>query len=366
MKALELFNRKKKEAQQNQEGGQPLERGQALAEILSDRKSSYLFGRLLEQEGAQELAGRLMSGNLSSYDMETLEEKRKRYLEMVAQSEKIEGLLNEETVLEVANANPDFQRIINLVGPQKAIKVIRAQLRELRFTDEWSFNRIAGPVEDYYKYKNKEYKKTGTEIDQLLKDLNITAEEYTEALAITDPAEKKAALIALIKSKYGEFERARNFVNFGGITRQNLEKLIEGEETLEAATDKLDAHKRSIGTGLFLTLDGNADIRQALARELISERGQATPEPETGFRDAKQGAGSLNDKEFNEAWEEDKKNTGYDNNFDPVKREFIKDRFIDTQRKAYREKNKGGAGFWDSVLSAFFEGQISSKKSELK
>ena len=61
MGILDSF-RKSKEEKKTQTT--PPRQGHTLADVLQDKNKSYLFGKLLERDGDQELAARLAEGKL--------------------------------------------------------------------------------------------------------------------------------------------------------------------------------------------------------------------------------------------------------------------------------------------------------------
>lgn len=351
----------------NREAGKeqitPPPRGHTLAEILQDKHNSHLFGKMLEMDGHQDLALRLIEGKLERDDINLLEEQRLKFSEKVTQSEKIGRLLTEENVIEIARNHPDFATIINLVGPKKAIKAIQGQLKAMCITEEYRFNAIAGPIETYDSYKNGEYKKTNDKVEKLCKDMGITPKEYLDALAIEDPEEKKATLKKLARGQYGKFQTAWNKIS--GKERKNFRDLKGSETLMESSVAQLDGYRDDIGYTLFYSISGNDDMRNALTRELLSENAPAI-ETENGFGDAKkETASAFNEREFDRDWEAYKKQMTYDTSTDSEK-DYLKDAFIDNKKEAYRKKSVKAKGFWGSIFATLFEGKINSKRDTLK
>ena len=169
-----------------------------MAQVLQDKNKSHLFGKLLERDGNQDLAKRITEGKLEESDIAVLEEQRKLFSEKITQSEKIEKMLTKENVIEFARNHPDFEKIVNLVGPEKAVKAIQSQLKDISITDEGRFNIIASAMEARDSYKNGDYKKLNDQVEKMCKDNKIRPQEYLDALAIQDPAEKEEALNILV------------------------------------------------------------------------------------------------------------------------------------------------------------------------
>ncbi|MEK9181738.1 MAG: hypothetical protein AAB786_01835 [Patescibacteria group bacterium] len=357
--------RKRKEA--GKEHTVPPPRDHTVSEILQDKNNSHLFGKLLERDGKEELAARVATGNLEQDDIDLLSEYRIKFSEKIAQSEKIEKLLTEENVIEIARTHPDFAKIIDIVTPKQAIKVIQRQLRGICFTDEYRFNAIAGPIETLDSYKNGAYKQTNDRVEKFCKDNQITQKEYLDAIAIEDPMEKEKALRALSSRTYSNFKKVVNVFSLGKWAKNTtLQGLKESETSLEDSITELDGYKSDIGNMLFSSIGGNDDMRNALSRELLSESAPKA-EPKTGFSDAKKETVIFDENGFDGDWEAFKVKMDYNGSND-FEKGWLQEKFIDDQKRAYQEKNKNvkNKGFWHSILAAVFEGKINSKRDTLK
>ncbi|MFZ3029569.1 MAG: hypothetical protein WA095_01085 [Minisyncoccia bacterium] len=318
---------------------------------------------MLEQDGHEELVKRLASGKLEEDDIEALEEVRLKFSEKLTQSAKIEAMLTEDSVVAIARNHPSFAKLINLIGPKKAIAVVRSQLKEMCITDEARFAAIAEPIEALDSYRNGEYKKTNEKVEKFCKDNDISPEEYLKVLEIEDPKEKKKALKKLAKGQHGRFMAAINWID--GDYSDRLEGLKASEVSLTEAVEQLNTHQNTIGESLFYSVRGNEDMRESLARELLSESAPEE-EPKVGFINAKkETAAAFDEKDFKKAWEDFKVKSGYATE-DDMGQDAIKDLFIEDQQEEYREKNKESKGFWNYVLSSLFEEEISNKKDQLK
>lgn len=364
MDILEQF-KKSRERKPEQEIGTPPSRGMTLAEILKDKNSFHLFGKVLKKDGQEDLARRIIEGKLEESDIELLEEERLKFAEKIARSEKIEGLLTEETVTEIARQHPTFARIANILGPQKAIRAIRSQLKEICITDEDRFNWIATPLEAYNNYKNVEGKEVGDKVEKLCKDMGIQPKEYLDAVAIENPKEKEKALRTLARGQHDSFETILNVVI--GKERKNLRSLKDSEILLEDSIAELDGYKNAIGSVLFLSVSGNEDMRNALTRELVSED---APEEEAraGFSDVKKETNNFDEGKFDKDWEAFKVKMAYDTSTD-FEKGWVQGMFLDEQKELHKKqtaKNTKNKGFWASVIMSMFEKKIESKINTLK
>ena len=342
----------------------PPKEGHTLAEILKDKKNSHLFGKLLDRYGREDLALRLMKGELKENDISLLEEERLRFEEIMARSEKIKSLLTEEGIIEIAQKHPEFEKIINLIGPEKAKRVIQSQLDEIAFTDEYRFDRIADGVEEYDSYKNGKYKEVNNRVEQMCADGKFTPQEYLDTLAITDRRKKAEALKELANRKHGKFKKVINFCLRGKLSKNRLEEMETSEALMGSSIDELNSFQEDIGSELFFSVDTNEYMRDALSSELIGER--APEEPKLGFGDIKrESSATFNQGEFDVAWNDFKKKEAYEAAYD-YEQDSLKDKFIEEQKQKYKEKNTQRKGFWAGILATLFEGNINSKKATLE
>src|SRR3989344_1389901 len=363
MGILDTFRKSREKALEG-ENKTPPPKGHTLAEVLNDKTNSHLLGTLLEKDGKEDLGRRVATRKLEKDDIELLEEYRIKYSEKVIESEKIENLLNEETVIEIARRNEDFAKIVNILGPKKAIRAIRSQLREICFTDGDRFSSIAEPIVEYDSYKNGEYKKTSDRVEKFCKDNNISVKGYLEALAIEDGEEKEKALKKLAREKQKGWKEVWNIISMKAA--RNLKGMKNAEDEMESSMAELDRYKESVGDMLFTSVSGNDDMRDAFARELLSEN-PPPAEPKPGFEGArKETPDALNEGDFNKAWETFKDEEAYGATINEYEQDALKEQFMEQQKEAYRKKMPENKGFWHSVFATMFEEKINSKKDTLK
>lgn len=355
MGILDSFRRSKEE---KKEKTTPPPQGHTLAEVLQDKNKSHLFGKLLEQGGNKDLAQRLAEGKLDESDINLLEVERLAFSEKMARAEKVEKLLTKENVIDFARNNPEFEKILNLVGPEKAVKAIQSQLRDISIADEGRFSNIVGAMETFESYKDGEYKEVNDRVEKLLKDNKITSQEYLATLAIEDPVEKEKALKKLVTKSYGKYDKICDFLSGGGLSRDTIKDLQDSETSLESKIAELNTYQNDIGAVLFSSVSGNDNMRNALFSELVNEK--SPEEPKFSFKEVKNG--TLDETKWDEDWEERKESTRFSTET-PRVQELIRNNFRKDQKKANKEKNEG-TGFWHDIVIAITEALM--KKKELK
>ncbi len=343
--------KKDKEKEKKNQGPLPPE-GHTLKEVLADKEHSDLFGEFLAQNGLKDLAERIRDKTLTESDIDLLEEQRKIFSGKMTQTEKLKESITEENIVGFARANPDFQKIVNLVGPGRAVKVIQSQLKELSITDEARFKNIVKKIEAHDKHKNGKYKEINDQVEKLLADNKISSKEYLDVFAIEDFNERRKAQEKLAR-KYG-----RKW--FHGLNKDLFAMLMDSGDSTEEQVKLLSAKEKAIGSALFATISENESVRKSLFAELVGEK--APVESKIGFNEAKKG--TLDEKKFDENWEHEKQQSDYDSQ-PPDVQENIRNVFVDEQKQKYREANKG-KGFWASIFEAMFERMINDKKAKLK
>lgn len=361
MSAMDSFRKSKEKPKDHVT---PPPEGHALDEILKDKNKFHLFSKLLERYGREDLASRLMKGELEENDISRLEEERLRFLEIMARLERVKSLMTEENIAALARKHPDFEKVVNLIRPEKTKRVIQGQLEEMAFTDEYRFDLITNLMENYDSYKNGKYKALNDKVEKMCADGKFTPQEYSDTLAIPDRRKKAAVLKELADRTHGKFKKVINFLMHGKLSRSKVEELETTGILMESSVDELDHYQRDIGSELFLSIDTNEHMRNALARELTDDR---TPEEtKFGFSDIKREASSIFDeKEEKKAWEVFKKREAYDAAYD-YEQDALKDKFIEERKQEHKKKNVKNTGFWASILAALFEGKINNTKDKLK
>ncbi len=357
MGILDQFRTKKEEKKAQTT---PPPQGHTLAQIMQDRNKSHLFGELLKRDD-KALAERFAGNKLTSDDIDHLETQRKLFSEKIIQSEKIEAMLTSENVINFARTNPEFEKIINLAGPEKAAKAIKNQLREISISDEDRFKDIVAKMNALEGYKNGQYKQVNDCVEKLLKQNKISEQEYFDVLAIEDPEEKEAALRKLSTKKYGKFKKALDWVSGGSLSEDSLEQLRNSETAIEDRLHILNTYEYDLGSVLFSSVSENENIRGSFFGELMNEK--PAEKPKTGFKEAK--SETFDETEFNKAWEAKKTATPDYAQMGEQLRDIVKQRFIDEQQEIYREKNVD-KGFWAQIFATITESLINIKKSELK
>ncbi len=354
------------------ESAEPTPRGLSLVEIRDDNDKSYHFGQMLEKSGKHELAVKFAEGTLDANDLGIINKQRLLFLEKTAQVEKIEEMVTEENIINIARKHPQFQEIVDNITPEKAVEAIRGQLMEMSINDEGRFNRIIKYTQTLDSYKNGELKVLEKNVSQLLKDNNISSKEYEGALAIEDPQEKEKALKELASKIPGE---ARKFLRSltvgilgkgGTLNEDTLRNLVESGAAIGESVKELRGHEHNVDYILASSLWNNQNMQENLLKEL--NPGQKAEKPKIGIMEARKKVG-FNEKAYQEGWEKKKKETDGYEGFDEDKRKALREGYLKEQKASLKEitETKGWVQqIWADIIAGFNEKLIREKKDTLK
>lgn len=346
----------------------PPKLGFTLTEIMKDSPKSQLFGELLRVNGEEELAQRLAEGNLEEGDISSFEEQRILFTKKMLQVEEVEGILTQEQVIELARRHPDFQNIVNLVGPEKAAKVIKAQLKEMSINDPDRFQPIADSLRAIKEFQDGKYKTLNIRVLNYCKNHDIDPRKLTDILAIENEEDRERALQDLVGYKTDGLKWWSGAKNFFSGAKGRLDYLSQANKDINDASKKLDELHKQSGRVLSSTIIEEDSLRKLLAQEIKGEK-QPKVEKKTGFGEANKEKTEIDEKKLNTDWEAYKDGANF--NFDELnsgEQENLRSLFLEDQREQYAKKKgkEEGGGFWDRVFSILFEKNLKSKVENLK
>src|SRR5258708_2069144 len=196
--------------------------GPSLAYILNGPNSRF-FGEMLAMapdEEPREVAMRMSSGRLEERDLDLLEKYRNEFNKKMQTMETLEAEITPENLGLFAQHSEKFSKIIKLLGPEKAVRAIKSELRNLYFGDEESRERFAGiqkAIQGLTEYKGDkgEFAKIEKEIREKCKANNISEEDFEAAMQIKDVAERREKIEEMIKEKYGKVRKFGLAFSFG-------------------------------------------------------------------------------------------------------------------------------------------------------
>lgn len=365
MGILDSLRQTKHASEKGRDNVTPPPKGESLAEILKDQKKSDLFGEMLGKSGHEEIALKIVEKRLEEEDLAFLESARQAFLEKMARAEELEKWVNKENVLALAKNHPGFQIVVNLVGLERAVKVIQGQFKKLAIEDEEAFENLAIGIETYEGFKGGKYKARNEETEKMLKERNIKVPEYEEAMKIKDEKKRKKALRVLARKSFGKFRKAVDLITFYRSSKKMAGNLEETGELNKATVAELDNYQDDILATLYSSMN-NQSVRDTIASELMGEKtGESGQEQKVGFMDAKKvGPESFDEAKYLSDWEAEKAKTNFGSS-DPAQQAAIRDRFQVQQKQAHQEQNKK-KGFWRSFFAGLWEKTIDDKKNILK
>jgi hypothetical protein len=325
-----------------------------LNEILKNKEDAALLGKFLARDNKQDLAGRIASASITEADFSELEQYRAMNIQKIEEVQKLDEMLTPEYVQECGARSPEFAKLLKLLGPEKAAKAIKSQLREVVVSDGDRFDTMYASLDKLNQFKSGEMKELEDQIREECERLDLDEKEFADIMALPDTNERKKALRQHARTSYGFFKKAGDFVSFGHWSKADAEKLARNKPEMDEMVEALNNHIKGLGGAMSMLVTENGDVRKAFAREMVDEQAPAKV-PEEGF------AGIKEDKRRIDAeWAEFKRTK----NFDTLSETQQQIAIDDFKAKVKMEKRAQPAkkGIWSRLWSAVFDRAIDDKQ----
>src|SRR5262249_45585508 len=141
-------------------GGKTPEAGPTLKEILADKEKGERFSQMMEAEGKEDLAAKMLDNSLDVDDLAELDGMRKMFIERGKDAEAIVGNLKPELLMQLGKRSPELQKMINVVGAENFSNVIQKQLLEVAYAEPGVFRDVANALQALNGHKEGRYKKS--------------------------------------------------------------------------------------------------------------------------------------------------------------------------------------------------------------
>jgi hypothetical protein len=287
--ALESYKKEQErlEKEEAKKAGTPEEPEDTLTlkEIMKDDKQNALLGEMVEHDGDatdKEMFARLVSDKMETSDIDALSKFRGKFAERMRDAESIQEELTPELAREIAENNPDLKKVMGLVGPEGIVSAVQETIKKMAVSDPETFKKISKQVEAVKRFREGDLKKLDDDIKEKCKKEGINADKFAKALAIEDDAERKKALVDLVKGEWGtggwsSFKRGLNAIDstisklFGADSylEEKANRLSDTKQQIDDAFDELAKHKKKLGSVLAGSIKGNKDLFEALSREIV-------------------------------------------------------------------------------------------------
>lgn len=351
---LENYKKSKKniEARENPESQKPA--GKTLADILKNQKESAMLAGFINRDGDTKLAERLALGQINESDIDRLEEYRVNNNEALQQVESLEKVVHPKFLQRIAESSPEFQKIINLAGVEKAAKVIHAQLQEVVVSDPGRFRAMFDSLMSLNEYESGTAKDFEKKVRAQCEKHGADDSEIAELLAIEDDDERDEAIRDHVKSQYGFFKKAGDFITRGKFSREAMIELSHNKEAMEQVSQDLDSHMKTMAESLHALVSGNEQVRTVFAKEIIEEK-QVKKEPEPGFSEVK-----TEKQKIETQWNDFKSK----NNFqaaDSFTQDNLRNRFKQEAKQQHQTQPKK-KGLWSRLWDNIFDRAVDDKE----
>lgn len=331
--------------------------GSTLTDIIKHPTESAIFGSLLKKNGADSdaLIERLYKNELQQDDLSKLEEARRVHIQKMHEVENLEKQMTPEYITEFAKNSSKFQELVNLIGPKKSGEMLKNQMRDLLVNDSDKFDSLSGKLMELITYKEGTLSDLDKDILDECKKNGVSEANFMKALAMENEDEQREFLREHIRSSFGRFKRAFDFV--GGWSKDDAKKLAARKHDMDTAVKNLNSRIGDVGSMLENVVDANDAVRNAFASEILGEQ-VPPPTPQMTLREARKETSS-EEELLDQEWEKEKKALKFET-LTPKKKEAAKNAFrtkmIEDQKKKTEKK-----GFWASLLSSLFETTVRSK-----
>jgi hypothetical protein len=389
---ISTHNKKRAQEKNEAEHKQPVAgKGETLAEILADNEKSSLFSQWMEEmveanTEDHELFGRLVSKELKPDDFEKLDELRAEFIERMNDAARVEKTITPELVTELATDSQELQRLINMVGTEKAVKAFKSQIKTIAVTDFETFEDLQQSVDALQSYESGELGILKARVEKLCKEEGISAEEYWLILSVKDEKKREKAFIDMARKSWGtgfmsELKRIGDWVLNDDNARNKIKRLTSKEEVDEIAA-QLEEHKKKLVGALVGSVEKNESLRNAFTRQIVGS-GESEPSKIAGMKEAEKEAETISTEQkkvfdseigkVQQAWTTYKKQEPNWDKLTEDERDLLRESFMkmnDPFKKAKEriektKKQPKKGGFWVNIFQTFF-GLWNIDKSVLK
>ena len=319
-----------------------------IKEILADRKQQELFGEFLREKESQTsstdetetLSQRLLRGELSSKDMDSLEAHRARFLEILEASKNLRELLNEQNFDEVMARSPGLQKRANLIGKKEVRDIITGQIDRIAIKEPALFESLRAASDTLKKAKESRQKKF-KEIEALCKKYNVDEEKLAGILGESGTDRiKLEKIVSLVSQGMGVLGRLKigEFRFKGKEINQRAKSLISlNPEAINTIITEINQGMREVGEALAATISESPDARKALASIIRSERPETKKENGPTFQEVASKMSQESTEDLIGEWKREKDQS------EGSKRKFI-------EKRVGKQK-----GFWAEIWRIWLE-----------
>lgn len=305
-------------------------------EILADKTQSRLFGMYLEAENASDMAQRLINGELTSDDFQTLEEYRQTFLERLERVENLKEAFGPREVEELVAHSPYLKDLAGAVGTGDISRAILKHLPEIAMREPDRFDDLDAYA-DFINENAADTLEKNKEIAEFCKQYKLEEEDFLEALESADPAEALKKRLSAGLWFFKKYRKAKIAYNIEDLDLEGVRKLL----------DRNGKDIQDLGRVLQAFISENKEVRETLTASLRQEAPEKAPET-VSFKEMKNSMNAvLQEKGTEEAWTKYKVAHPIGNgvSMDDLRSNFSRD-------LVSSKLPRGRKGLWGNVLEA--------------
>lgn len=353
MMALEQY---RKEAEKIASAGKPPEKEErTLKSILADKEDGVLFNKMLDAEGQDDLAGRLLGGSLEASDLSTLDDWRGKFLDRKEQGKEVSEGITPSLLADMVAKSLELKQLVNLTGSEGIQELLKKHVQEIALSDPTAFGDIRAGLTDLENYREGAYKGLDESISKDCKAIGMSEDAFASIMQETDDIKRATALRAAIPGDFlRDLRTAIKTISLGTLfgshksAREWAQELSGKKTLLDDALKTVTKHVTDLGGALSKLISDSDEVLAVFAGQVLGDKKKSPGE--TSFRD-------MHDKMPTEADMIKEWSRQRPRNFDsltPAQQDTQKDNFLtgwgDVQEKRMRS---GRVGFWESIVVGF-------------
>ncbi|MBU1178308.1 hypothetical protein KJ903_03745 [Patescibacteria group bacterium] len=323
-------------------------------EMISDHSAE--LGAYLRKRNWDDLAEKLLDPNAVLDDAEkgALEDARKEVERVVIETEKLKGMLDEKMLARIAQANPEFQKILNRASSDRVREAVVSQLSVLAIEDGPKFKQIASSLEQVSQ-RREGFKEKDQQLEELCDRYGIEFSDIDKALEIENDRERESEIKRIIQEQRGFWRK--HLVDYSSREYRMRIKSLDQRADIQRELGALSGDFAMLGRAIRNSL-GSDEAQRAQTAAIRGQDIEANAiEKSASFSEA--GTMIASDDDINTAWEKHKKGIpDYAAKSDADKK-AITDSFIDSYD---REKTKGKHGMWARIVRLWMNAKMDIKR----
>jgi hypothetical protein len=305
----------------------------SLSDVLKDKnRSELLTSSLQKTEDGQKIAEKIIKGEIdfSKDQLKILQAAQEQVELAVSRSKDMMSYLNPDRIKLIAQSQPEFGKIVNMLGAENAERFLNQYLAKLIIDDPKKAESMQNNLEAI-KGKEDALKKIDTRAEELRKKYGLSKAEFENALIeAVNSKNPRASIEKFVKERlYSQTLLGRIGSWLGG--RFKVEEIMSqvNPEEMKEQIDEINKQLGELAEVIGVSTIESDDLRKVLI-ESVYQQSEIRKEnkEDTVFMSFKESAAKLDNKdEINRSFNEYKSSIerGWDSLDDGQKKKFTEE-----------------------------------------